>query len=76
MLDWWWPPQEITNDRFTTIADWYIQGHIPFEGRVLEPKVEEFRKFLELPRLEGEEMELFLTINPNDPDIQKLTSLG
>ena len=46
VLDWWWPPQEITNDRFTTIADWYTQGYIAFEGRVLGPKVEEFRKFL------------------------------
>ena len=76
VLDWWWPPQEITNDRFTTIADWYTQGYIAFEGRVLGPKVEEFHKFLELPRLAGEEIELVLTINPDDPDIQKLTSLG
>ena len=76
VLDWWWPPQEITNDRFTTVADWYTQGYIAFEGHVLGPKVEEFRKFLELPRLTGEEMELVLTINPDDPDIQKLTSLG
>jgi hypothetical protein len=76
VLDWWWPQQETTNDRFTTVADWYSQGYIAFGDRVLGPKVEEFRKFLELPRLIGKEIEVVLTINPDDPDIDKLTSLG
>jgi hypothetical protein len=76
VLDWWSPQPETTNDRFTTVADWYTQGYITFGNRVLGPKVEEFRKFLELPRLIGEEIEVVLTINPDDPDIAKLTNLG
>jgi hypothetical protein len=76
VLDLWWPPHETRNDRFTTVADWYSQGYLEFEGRLLGPKVEEFRKFLELPQLISEEIELVLTIHPDDPDIHKLTGLG
>jgi hypothetical protein len=76
VLDWWGPPTPPTHDRFTTISDWYTQGYIQFEGQVLGPKVEEFRKFIDLPKLAGEALEIALLISPDDPDIERLSSCG
>ena len=58
----------ITRDRFTTIADWRGYGYLEFEGKTLGPKAEEFRKFIKLPRLAGEPLELTLMIDRDDPD--------
>jgi hypothetical protein len=76
VLDWWsgeWPRRR---DRFTTIADWRGYGYLEFEGRILGPKAEEFRKFIDLPRLAGESLELALTIDPEDPDVAYLRGHG
>jgi hypothetical protein len=72
----WWPPAPLVNDRFTTVADWYHQGYVEFEGRMLGPKAEEFRKFIDLPALAGEEVEIVININPDDPDIDDFKRLG
>lgn len=32
VLDWWRTGQPITRDRFTTIADWWGQGYLEYEG--------------------------------------------
>jgi hypothetical protein len=76
VLEWWSPPRPVVRDRFTTVADWRSYGYLEFEGRVLGPKAEEFRKFLDLPRLAGEDLELTLAIDPDDPDLACLRDHG
>src|SRR5205823_2133013 len=49
---------------------------LEFEGRVLGPKAEEFRKFIGLPGLAGEEVEIALSIDPDDPDLGLLREHG
>jgi hypothetical protein len=72
VLDWWPTRQPITRDRFTTIADWRGYGYLEFEGQLLGPKAEEFRKFIKLPRLAGEPIEIAILIDPEDPDVNYL----
>ncbi len=73
----WWPDHAaVTRDRFTTVADWYSQNYLEFEGQVLGPKAEEFRKFIDLPQLAGETLEIVLAISPEDPDIPYLQQHG
>jgi hypothetical protein len=69
ILDWWWPGGPLVRDRFTTVADWRSYGYLEFEGRILGPKAEEFRKFIDLPLLAGETPEIVLAIDPEDPDL-------
>jgi hypothetical protein len=76
VLDWWSAERPVTRDRFTTVADWRGYGYLEFEGQVLGPKADEFRKFIELPRLAGEEMEIALAIDSEDPDLALLRSHG
>ena len=38
----------------------------------LGPKADEFRKFMNLPALAGEELEIVINISPDDPDIDEL----
>src|SRR5262249_55536837 len=66
----------VLRDRFTTIADWRGYGYLEFEDQVLGPKAEEFRKFLTLPRLAGERVEICILIDPEDPDVDELTAHG
>jgi hypothetical protein len=52
---------------FTTIASWRGPfGPISFAGRSLGLKVHEFRKFLPLPALTGDDFEIALRIDPGD----------
>jgi hypothetical protein len=76
LLSWWPERPQTARDRFTTVADWRAYGYLEFEGRILGPKAEEFRKFAELPRLAGEPIELALTIDPEDPDIEYFERRG
>jgi hypothetical protein len=76
VLDFWRGEPPISRDRFTTIAGWRDYGYLEFEGRLLGPKVEEFEKFLGLPRLAGEPVELALTIDSDDPDHERLLADG
>jgi hypothetical protein len=76
VLDWWSPGGPLTRDRFTTVADWRSYGYLEFEGQVLGPKAEEFRKFLDLPALAGESLEIALAIDPEDPDLADLRRHG
>ncbi len=76
VLDWWSAERPVTRDRFTTVADWRGYGYLEFEGQVLGPKAEEFRKFLGLPGLAGEEVEIALHIDPEDPDRACLSNHG
>jgi hypothetical protein len=76
VLDWWSTNREVTRDRFTTAADWRSYGYLEFEGQTLGPKAEEFRKFLHLPALAGECIEIALQIEDGDPDLELLCTHG
>ena len=76
VLDWWAGDRPLARDRFTTVADWRGFGYLEYEGRILGPKSREFNKFIELPRLAGEPLELALTIDPADPSVASLTAAG
>jgi hypothetical protein len=76
ILDWWSTRAPIKRDRFTTVAAWRDYGYLEFEGRIIGPKVEEFTKFLDLPRASGEQLELTLAIDPEDPDRELLLDHG
>jgi hypothetical protein len=72
----WWTGKTLVRDRFTTIADWYSQGYLEFDGKVLGPKSVEFRKFINLPQLVGEHLEIALAISSDDPDSADLRKYG
>jgi hypothetical protein len=76
VLDWWAGEHGVRRDRFTTVTDWRGYGYLEFEGHILGPKAEEFRKFIELPRLAGGPLELALNIDAEDPDVAYLREHG
>jgi hypothetical protein len=76
VLDWWPEHAALARDRFTTVGAWRDYGYLEFEGRVLGPKVEEWERFLDLPRRAGEEIELVLAIDADDPDLDRLRAAG
>jgi hypothetical protein len=76
VLDWWSTETPLVRDRFTTLAEWRGYGYLEFEGRLLGPKAEEFRKFIDLPERVGEALELALNIDPGDPDLATLRQHG
>jgi hypothetical protein len=76
MLEWWAQDRPVTRDRFTTIADWRGYGYLEFEGQILGPKAEEFRKFIRLPELVGEPLEIAILIDEDDPDVAYLQGHG
>jgi hypothetical protein len=77
VLDWWPEGRAIERDRFTTIGVWRdYGGYLEFEDQVLGPKVEEFHKFITLPQLAGEPLELALVIDDDDPDLALLKDGG
>ncbi len=76
VLDWWDGAQAVVRDRFTTVGAWRDYGYLELDGEVMGPKVEEFHKFLDLPRRSGEELELTLAIDDDDPDRALLRECG
>jgi glycosyltransferase involved in cell wall biosynthesis len=76
VLDWWPVAAALERDRFTTVGAWRDYGYLEFNGRILGPKVDEFEKFMELPRRTGEELELTLAIDDDDPDQERLRGAG
>jgi hypothetical protein len=76
----WWAGSEVSDtllrDRFTTVGAWRDYGYLELDGQILGPKVEEFANFIELPRIAGEELELTLAIDKDDPDRELLLSHG
>jgi hypothetical protein len=76
VLDWWSREWPLRRPHFTTIADWRGYGYLEFAGKTLGPKAEEFRKFIELPRMVQEPIELALNIDPEDPDVGYLQEHG
>ena len=76
VLDWWNPSAPLERDRFTTVGAWRDYGYLYLDGMTLGPKVEEFTKFIDLPRVSGEELELTLAIDDDDPDRELLRAHG
>jgi hypothetical protein len=76
LLDWWSADDAMGRDRLTTIAAWRDYGYLEFQGQVLGPKAEEFRKFIDLPARAGEPLELTLSIDADDPDRALLEGRG
>jgi hypothetical protein len=76
ILDWWPPAGDPVRDRFTTVADWRSYGYLEFGNQMLGPKAEEFVKFIRLPGLSGETLEIALVIDPEDPDLADLRTHG
>jgi hypothetical protein len=76
VLDWWTPGGPVRRDRFTTVGAWRDYGYLEFEGQVLGPKVDEFERFIDLPRRVGEPLELVLAIADDDPDRERLAEHG
>jgi hypothetical protein len=76
VLDWWAGRARLERDRFTTVGAWRDYGYVELDGETFGPKVEEFTKFIDLPRVAGEELELTLAIDPDDPDRELLRDHG
>ncbi len=76
VLDWWAGAHAVVRDRFTTVGAWRDYGYLELDREVMGPKVEEFRKFLALPRRSGEELELTLAIEDDDHDRALLRECG
>jgi hypothetical protein len=72
----WWPGTPVVRDRFTTVAGWRDYGYLEWEGKVVGPKDEQWRAFIELPARAGEPFELALAIDEDDPDRALLTGNG
>lgn len=76
VLDWWAADVPLTRDRFTTVGAWRDYGYLELDGQTFGPKVDEFAKFIDLPRRAGEQLELTLAIDPDDPDRERLLTHG
>ncbi|HWF52697.1 MAG TPA: hypothetical protein VG294_18785 [Solirubrobacteraceae bacterium] len=76
VLDWWAGAARLERDRFTTVGAWRDYGYLELDGQTFGPKVEEFTKFIDLPRVAGEEIELTLAIDSDDPDRELLREHG
>jgi hypothetical protein len=76
VMDWWSCDDPGARGCLTTIGAWRDYGYLEFEGRVLGPKVDEFERFLALPELAGEPLELALAIDADDPDRERLIARG
>ena len=72
----WWPATTPAGDRFTTVGAWRDYGYLEFEGRILGPKAEEYRHFIDLPQRSGAAFELALSIDADDPDVELLRGNG
>ena len=76
VLDWWQPSAAVERDVFTTVASWWSQGYLEFECQWLGPKSEEFRKFIDTPRLAEEPLEVIADVEPDHEDYALFQSRG
>jgi len=74
VLDEWPVAAGGRHTRFTTVGSWRgPYGRVEIDGRLYGAKAHEFRKFLALPALSGEQFEIALSIDP--PDRRDLDAL-
>ena len=76
IAEWWKPGAPRTRDRFTTIAGLWLNAYQPFEGVMWGPKAEELRRFLRLPALAGEPIEIALESGSGDELVGELAQNG
>jgi hypothetical protein len=71
----WWPPCEIRDGRFTSVAHWYANGGLLDDPR-LDDKRTAFMPFLDLPLLTGCDLELALDLHSEDDQRTRLEERG
>jgi hypothetical protein len=71
----WWPPCEIRDGRFTSVAHWYANGGLLDDPRV-DDKRNAFLPFLDLPLVTGRDLELALDLHPEDNQRYRLQERG
>jgi hypothetical protein len=76
VADWWRPEMPRSRDRFTTIAGLWLNGYQPFDGIMWGPKAEELRRFLRLPTMAGEPIEIALESGSGDELVGELAHNG
>jgi hypothetical protein len=76
LLDWWPVTPPPARSRFTTVASWYGGRYVEIEGKLYGPKMEEWRRILDLPRTTGEEPELAMSLAQDDPQREVLAAHG
>jgi hypothetical protein len=76
ITEWWRPETPRRRDRFTTVAGLWLNGYQPFEGVVWGPKAEELKRFLRLPSMAGEAIEIALESGSGEDLLQELASNG
>jgi hypothetical protein len=76
IADWWKPEAPRTRDRFTTVAGLWLNGYQPFDGVMWGPKAEELRRFLRLPELAGESIEIALESGSGENLLAELSQNG
>jgi hypothetical protein len=76
ITEWWKPGAPRKSDRFTTIAGLWLNGYQPFDGVMWGPKAEELRRFVRLPMLAGEPVEIALESGSGDELVGELAQNG
>lgn len=72
VLDFWEPASENHFDSFTTVADWRGYSPICYKAEWYGQKSEEFKRFIALPVLSGQKMEIALNIHPDETEDLKM----
>ena len=71
-----WDPSIPPGPLFGTVAGWRDYGWLEFEGSLYGPKSEEFRKFLPLPSLIGQPLQIVTDLDSDDPERLDLEDHG
>src|SRR5207247_7816556 len=76
LADWWDPTAPRRHDRFTTITGLWAGKYQYFEGTLWGPKAEQLTRFLELPSLVGEPIEIAIESGSGDDIVHELERHG
>jgi hypothetical protein len=76
VIDWWNSNRPVGLDCFTTVSGWWMGEYQVYNGHTWGPKAEEIKKFIDLPRLVGETVEIALDTGSSDETIPYLQKHG
>jgi hypothetical protein len=76
VIDWWDPGAPIEHNHFTTVASWWGKKYLEFDGKVFGPKVEEMKKFIDLPTRIQEEVKIVIDTFTQDPTVVNFEKRG